>query len=183
MPGFFFPEQPGGTLADREGNPHDPKAAKPVLAEVPFVSLRNRFKELDDLPGSFLNLRDTLSNRLTKDAEREIPIRIEHDRRRLYVDGVLYRPTARCLAVLEFILRCHPKRKEFVGKVKTPQDIAAEAFLIWHANNSAKFSGFVLKDYSARTLTKDLSDLRKLLENAPWKPAKASFAQNPFRLE
>jgi len=183
MPGFFFPKQPGGTLRDRDGNLHDPKSATPMLAEVPFVSLRKRFKDLDDLPGSFLALRESLGTQLSNDAEREIPIRIEHDRRRLHVDGVLYRPTARCLAVLEFVLRSHFKGQTFIGDEKNPQDLAAEAFSKWHAKNAPKFSGFALKSYTARTLTKDLSDLRKLLENAPWKPAKASFVQNPFRLE
>jgi CRISPR-associated protein (TIGR02584 family) len=184
LPGFFFPSQPGGAILDRNGTPHSPKSANPLLAEVPFVSLRNRFKDLDDLPGSFLVLRDTIDNRLAKDAEREVPIRIEHDRRRFLLDGVPYRTKARTLAVLEFILRCHLKGQTFDMGPKAPQDLAAEAFVKWHERNAVRLTGVSLGDgFTARNLTRDLSDLRTLLKDAAWHPAERTFIQAPFRLD
>lgn len=183
LPNFFFPGQPGGPVTDRFGKKHPTSRAQPVLADVPFVPLRNRFKELDDLPGSFLSLREKLADTLARDAERPVPIVIDHARLRLTVDGRNYQPAARALAVLEFVLRCHEKGHTFAGEPVAPQELAAEAFVKWHAANSRRFPIFPsAKDFTARQLTRDLSDLRTLLRDAPWQPATRSFVQPPFKL-
>lgn len=180
---FFYPEQAVGPLMDREGRAHDPEAARVTLAEVPFVPLRNRFKELDELPGSFLSLRDTLAETLVRDRERAVPIEIDHARLRLTVDGKAYRATARCLCLLEFILRCAEKGETFMGHSQSPQDLAAEAFQSWHAMRAARFSQYPsAEEFTTRQLTRDLSDLRSLLKPAAWQPASRSFVQAPFEL-
>lgn len=182
--GFFFPGQPGGSILDRNGVAHEPESARPQMAEVPFVSLRNRFKDLDDLPGSFLTLRDTIDRQLTKDAEREVLIRIEHDRQRVIIDGTAHKIKPRALAVLEFVLRCHIKRQIFSVGSKAPQDLAAEAFVKWYQRNAKRLLGFDLTGgFSTRNFTHDLNYLRTSLKSSTWQPAKGSFVQAPFNLE
>lgn len=184
LPDFFFPGQPGGDLTDRDGNRHPTRKAKPILTEVPFVPLRNRFKELDDLPGSFLTLRDKLAASLARDAEREIPIRIEPARNRFQVDGRPYRANHLQLAVLEFILRAHLKKQSFAGHPRSPQEVAAEAFAKWAAKHTDRYPALNIDpSRGARLITHPLSELRTMLKNAPWQPAKGSFIQTPFRLE
>lgn len=184
LKGFFFPDQPGGQIMDSRGNYHNPKIAKPLLAEVPFVSLRNRFKELDDLPGSFLSLRAKLADALTKDANREIPIKIMHDNKSFMVDGYKFKANPLELAVLEFILRCHIKKSSFQHPTDSPQEVAADAFVKWVTKNKIRFPELkVDPKRGARLITHTLSSLRKKLENASWQPAKFSFMQAPFKLE
>jgi CRISPR-associated protein (TIGR02584 family) len=184
LPGFFFPGQPGGDLRDREENAHPPRKARLILASVPFVPLRNRFKELDDLPGSFLNLRDQLASRLSQDAEREVPIRIEPERKRFFVDGKAYRANHLQLAVLEFILRAHGKKQSFAHASLSPQELAANAFAKWVSTHADRYPGLVIDpSRGARLITHPLSELRTQLRHAAWQPAKGSFLQAPFRLE
>jgi hypothetical protein len=151
---------------------------------VPFVSLRNRFKDLDDLPGSFLSLREQWSHRLKNDAEREVPIRIEPERKRFLVDGKTYRANHLQLAVLGFILRSHLKRQSFSGHPSSPQEVAADAFTKWAAKHADRYPDLhVDPSRGARLITHPLSELRTMLKNAAWQPAKGSFLQAPFRLE
>ena len=186
LPGFFFPGQPGGELADRSGKLYSPSKAKPILADVPCVPLRNRVKELNDLPGSFMDLRNRLADALTRDTQREVPIRIDIEKKCFFVDGKSYKANVLQLAVLEFILRAHLKKHTFVdptGKIPT-QNVAADAFLKWAASHIDHFPGIKLdKDRGVRIITQPLSEIRKKLANAPWKPAERSFIQAPFRLE
>jgi CRISPR-associated protein (TIGR02584 family) len=184
MPGFFFPGQPGGEVIDSTGKSHPARKANPVLTDVPFVPLRNRFKELDDLPGSFLTLRDRLAASLTRDAEREVPIRIEPERKRFLVDGKPHRANHLQLAVLEFILRAHLKKQSFADKSKSPQEVAAETFAKWAAKHADRYPDLNIdSSRGARLITHTLSELRTLLKQSAWQPAKASFVQPPFRLE
>jgi CRISPR-associated protein (TIGR02584 family) len=185
LPGFFYPAQPHCPLHDvRSGCVREAAQAEITLAEVPFVPLRNRFKELDDLPGSFLALRDTLSQQLTMDAEREVAIRIEPLKKRFLIDGKPYKAQPRTLAVLDFILRSHLKGETYSQAKTSPQDLAADAFVRWSIKNQDRYPGLTIsKDFNARMLTRVLSELRGELKEAPWKPADRSFVQAPFRLE
>lgn len=185
LPGFFFPDQPAFPLHHtRTGCAHLAADAEIHLAELPFVPLRNRFRELDELPGSFLGLRDKLAATLANDAEREVPIRLEPERGRFFVDGSPYRANLLQIAVLEFILRCQIKKQQFNDQAKAPQEAAAEAFVKWLAKHSDRYPGLKLDlQRGARLITHPLSELRTKLKNASWQPSKGSFVQAPFRLE
>lgn len=184
LPGFFFPGQPGGSIKDRNGKAWSTKAAKPLLAEVPFVPLRNRFRELDDLPGSFLGLRDAIANRLEQDRNREIPIRIDPDHGRAVIDDKPYTLKPRLLALLEFILVSHEQGKFFTDGPLASQDQAAEEFKNWWKAHAKRFpTPRVGQEITAATIRKWLSEIRKALADASWKPAERSFHQAPFRLE
>lgn len=179
LTGFFFPNQPGNPLVDLQGRAFDSADARLALADVPFISLRSRFKELDELPASFLSLRDAMSQRLARDANRPIPIAIKHQAGRFSVDGVAYRARPKAIALLEFMLRCHLKKQN-------PQDQtqAAAAFIKWYQKNASRLGAFSHPEqFDAGDVRRELNHLRTLLKNAAWKPAKSSFYQEPFTLE
>jgi CRISPR-associated protein (TIGR02584 family) len=186
LPGFFFPGQPGQPLVSCfDARAFDPADARLHLADVPFVPLRNRFKQLDDLPGSFLTLRDELTARLRHDAGRPAVIHISHRQQLLSIDGATFRCGPRPLAVLEFILRCDEKRQTFEGDGKTaPYQLAAESFVKWRMRHKTRLQSAVFRrDFTARELTKDLNHLRTILRTARWQPATNGFVQPPFLLE
>ena len=186
LPGFFYPQQPEQALLDRAGCAHEASDARLHLTDIPFVPLRNRFQELDELPGSFLSLRDRLSSALLQDAERQVPIRIDIEKKCFFVDGNCYKANVLQLAVLEFILKSHQKKHTFVdpaGKTAS-QNIAAEAFVKWATMHVNRFPGITLdQTRGARIIAQPLSEIRKTLAGAAWKPAERSFIQAPFRLE
>lgn len=178
LPGFFFPGQPGGDVIDRDGKPHPTRKAKPILTEVPFVPLRNRFRELDDLPGSFLALRDELNERLVKDAERQVPIRIDHQQGFLTVDGRRYKLRARALAILHFILKCNERKS-----IPPDQNVAADSFNVWFKKHQAELGHFGATSISEGDIRRELNFVRDRLKSASWKPAVRTLVQAPFRLE
>jgi hypothetical protein len=165
-------------LLDRDRVPHPPAKAKVSLADVPFVPLRNRFRELDDMPGNFEGLRKKFSRALQRDAEREIPIGIDHGSGLLTIDGTPMKCRPKILAILEFVLLCNRKKS-----VPPDGKIAAEAFLKWHATNAARLGRFSVDKFDASDITHELSELRGRLKNHTWQPAKGTFRQAPFRLE
>lgn len=178
LPGFFFPNQPGGTLEDRGGKAHDPANADPLLAEVPFVPLRNRFKQLDDLPGSFLTLRDALSERLAQDAERLVPILIDHHRGRLTVDGNSHKARHRALAILHFILKCNER-----ASVPPDQNVAADSFNTWFQRHRGELGNIGTTAIAVEDIRRELNYLRDLLKRDSWMPASRTLVQAPFCLE
>ena len=179
LPGFFFPHQPGNPLLDRQFRAFDPADARLYLTDVPFVPLRNRFKDLNDLPSSFHRLRDDLCQRLSRDADRPAAIMINHLAGRFSVDGHSYRVRPKAAALLEFILRCHLKKQ-----VPADQNQAAAAFVKWHAKNAPRL-GLINnpEKFDASDVRRELNHLRTVLKNATWQPAKSSFRQAPFTLE
>jgi CRISPR-associated protein (TIGR02584 family) len=178
LPGFFYPAQPQCPLHDtRSGRVYEATQAEITLAEVPFVPLRNRFKELDDLPGSFLTLRDTLSQRLKQDAEREIPIRIDHLRGLLEIDGKPHTVRARALAILHFILERNQS-----GSVPTDQVTAAAEFTTWFTARRETLGHIDSPRFEDSDIRRELNHLRDILRDAPWQPARRTLVQAPFQL-
>lgn len=178
LPGFFYPTQPMCPLHDvRSGRAYEATQAEITLADVPFVPLRNRFKELDELPGSFLTLRDNLSQRLKQDAEREIPIRIDHLRGVLEIDGVSHKVRARALAVLQFVLEVNG-----TGKIPIDQKSAAVEFNLWFGTHRAQLGHIGDPRFDESDFRRELNHLRAVLKSAPWQPAKRKLLQAPFRL-
>ncbi|MBI4657919.1 MAG: TIGR02584 family CRISPR-associated protein [Verrucomicrobia bacterium] len=67
--GFFFPKQPVQELtAGRDKQPVRASDARIDLADIPFVPLINRFRDLGEVPGGFMGLVRTISNWLKRDA-------------------------------------------------------------------------------------------------------------------
>lgn len=179
LPGFFFPGQPECPLHDtRSGRAHLAADAEVTLAEVPFVPLRNRFKELDDLPGSFLGLRDRLSARLKQDAEREIPIRIDHTRGLLEIDGKRQPVRARTLAILHFVLEANQ-----TGSIPPDQTSAAQEFGDWFLTHRDQLGHVENPRFDESDFRRELNYLRDILKDAPWQPARRPLVQAPFHLE
>jgi hypothetical protein len=178
LPGFFYPGQPDCPLHDlRSGKAHLAADALITLAAVPFVPLRNRFKDLDDLPASFLAFRDSVSLRLKHDADREIPIRIDHARGILEIDGEARTVRARALAILQFILE-----RNMAGNIPTDQAAAAEAFAIWFADRRDSLGHIDSPRFDDSDIRRELNHLRDVLKHAPWQPARRTLVQAPFRL-
>ncbi len=178
LPGFFFPGQPDCPLHDtRSGKVHLAADAEIMLAEVPFVPLRNRFKELDDLPGSFLALRAELSEQLKLDAGRLVPLEVDRRRGELAVDGRRYKVRPRALAILLFILESN--RDE---NIPIDQTSAADAFTAWFAQNRSAFAHLDETKFASDDIRRELDYLRGILKAAAWTPAKRTLLQAPFDL-
>lgn len=178
LPDFFYPAQISSPLLARDGRAFEAEDARLHLADVPFVPLRNRFKELDDLPGSFLNLRDELSNRLRHDAERPVPIRIDHKRGILEVDGKSYGIRARALIVLQFLLDANLR-----GNVPQDQVSAGEQLSVWFACHRTKLGHINSPDLDNSDIRRELNHLRGILKGSTWQPALRTLMLPPFSCE
>jgi len=169
-------------VADRAGRAYATGRVKVRLAELPFVPLRNRFRELDALPGSFLDLRREMGNILQEDAERPvIEIVVDHKQGALAVAGHRYRVRPRALAVLEFVLRSNLDRNIPLGQAE-----AAEEFGKWYQAHRERLGAFdASSGFTEDDIKRELSHVRTMLRNAhaPWMPATRTLRQAPFRLE
>lgn len=178
LPGFFFPGQPGGKLKDRGGKPHDPAKPRVLLADVPFVPLRNRFKELDDLPGSFHGVRREFSRQLKADAARPAVIEIEHKLRggRLTIDGVCVAMRQKALTILHFLLDRQQKGKPFIDQLD-----AEERFEDWKRGRTEMIWKGTLDQEGIRH---ELNHLRTVLskQRVSWTIPRRSLEFPPFRL-
>ncbi len=180
LPGFLFPDQPGGALAARDGSLHAPAEARITLADVPFVPLRNRFHDLGEMPGDFATLVARCSRQIEADAARPIPLRIDHLRGTLEVDGQsLTGVRARALAILHFLLEANQK-----GQIPKDQPEAAELFRTWHAAQPRLTGHFANPgSITEDDFRRELNHLRELLRHHAWQPAKRTLVQPPFHLE
>ena len=177
MPGFFFPTQPGAALMDREGKAHPPAKAKVNLADVPFVPLRNRFKDLDDMPGSFDGLRRKFSRELKADAERPRLIEISYRQKCLWVDDQPFKQPIKVLAVLHFLL---DRQKQGLTPVDQPE--AAERMTEW-----LKKADFIPLMHRPKSMDADgirhsLNDLRTALKPQAWSIPARSLTAPAFTL-
>ncbi|MEI6715606.1 MAG: CRISPR-associated ring nuclease Csm6 [Verrucomicrobiota bacterium] len=162
MPGFFFPSQPGPSLTDRSGQLHAPSNATIHLADVPFVPLRNRFKELNQMPGSFAGLIQTFSTALQIDA-RPVAISLDYAAKRLSVDGRPLTTSRPVLLLVQFLLESRKK-----GRVFRDQPDAGKALLEWMEKGHPKkversLIPTVDKKDPEDFIRKKLSELRTLL--------------------
>ncbi len=179
LSGFFFPGQPGGPLLDRAGAAYAPDKVRVALADVPFVPLRNRFRDLDDLPGSFEGLRRELTIHLTRDAERpaEIVIRYRSSSEGvLNVDGIEWRLRIKALVILHFLLERQAAGEIFPGQIE-----AANAFPDWAAHRSPKVGALTIDPDAIRH---ELSYIRTRLRrrHSPWIPPVRSLDFPAFHL-
>ncbi len=179
LPGFYFPGQSACPIHHpASGRSYLASDAQISLADMPFVPLRNRFQDLDDLPASFLALRQRWSDQLRTDAERPVPIRIDHQRERIEVEGREFQVRPRALAVLHFILKCNER-----DAVPPDQATAAEAYCKAIAHDPSKFGQPGIHELGPEDFRRELNHLRSILRSAGWQPAVRTLRQAPFRLE
>lgn len=177
MPGFYFPAQPGPALKDREGKEHPPAKASIQLADVPFVPLRNRFKELDNMPGGFDGLRQRFSRELKEDAARPRLIEISYRRKMLWLDDKPAPMRVKALAVLHFLATAQAENK-------TPEDqtAAAEAMTTWLAQADFIPLGQRPKNLVADDIRHELNHLRTSLQKLGFEIAKRALHLPPHTL-
>jgi CRISPR-associated protein (TIGR02584 family) len=177
MPGFFFPDQPGPALKDREGKEHAPAQARVQLADVPFVPLRNRFDDLREIPGSFSGMVRKWSKTLKADAARPVLIEISYRKKTLWVDDQPVKLAIKVLAVLNFLLD-----QQNLGQTPVDQPEAAEHMIHW-----LKKADFIPlmhrpKTMDAEGIRHSLNDLRTALKSQPWSIPARSLSAPPFTL-
>jgi len=157
----------------------DPTGVRVCLADVPFVPLRNRFRELEDLPGSFAGLRREFGRQLDRDAERPALVEIAYRSPAegvLSVDGRRLRVRPKALAILHFLLE-----RQRAGVVYPGQIEAAEAFPEWAA---ARGGDLAALEVDADVFRHELSHLRTRLrqDRCGWLPPVRSLDFPPFEL-
>ncbi len=104
LPDFYFPAQPGGPLAGRNGEKHPPSGAAIELAEVPFVPLRNLFiRELGRRAGTFSRLVEECREQVRRAAGENIQLSIFRSRPDIDVNGTPLRLSAREHLLLLFL--------------------------------------------------------------------------------
>jgi hypothetical protein len=134
------------------------------LADVPFVPLRNRFKELNQMPGTFEGLIRSFSNALKADVP--CGVRLDYAGKRMEVDGRWIDCPRSVLFVAHFLWSIRQQ-----GVRLRDQKEAGSELLLWmeHGNPKgvdAKFLPPVDEREPAEYIRKKLSDLRRLLEKA-----------------
>jgi CRISPR-associated protein (TIGR02584 family) len=181
MPGFYFPEQPGPPLKDREGRLHPAAKAVVQLADLPFVPLRNRFEETRDLPGSFGGLVRRFSRTMREDAARPRLIEINYRQKRLLVDSQPIKMRVKALAVLHCLLWMQDN-----GITPTDQTQIAEGMIIWlkKTTDIPLVLKPAAKDITTDTIRHELSELRTALKKAgaSWQIPTRSLSLPPFNL-
>lgn len=103
---FYFPGQPGGSLQDRQGQPHGPETAQVDLADVTFVPLRNLFiRELGQPAGTFRALVQVCCNNVRRNSGEHLRLEIDAARPETVVNGTLLPLAPREHLVLLFFAR------------------------------------------------------------------------------
>jgi CRISPR-associated protein (TIGR02584 family) len=177
MPGFYFPDQPGAALKDREGKEHAPTKAQVQLADVPFVPLRNRFKDIADMPGSFSGMVKKFSSDMKRDAERPHRIEISYRKKCLWVDESPITMRVKALAVLHFLLWMQER-----GIDAKDQPQAAEGMSAWLKKADFIPLGIKPESITEAEIRHELSHLRTSLEPKGYEVPKRSLVFPPFTL-
>jgi CRISPR-associated protein (TIGR02584 family) len=176
--GFFFPGQPGGPVADREGKRFDPKAARVQLADVPFVPLRNRFADLREMPGSFSGLVRRCSQQMKADAARPVRIEISYRKRCLWVDEKPVKMRPKALALLHFLAWMTKKGLPLTSS----QNELAKGMNQWLAKQKAIPLGLRPAPFEDDSFRHELSHLRVTMRKAgaAWTIPDRSLELAPF---
>ncbi len=178
-PGFFFPGQLAHKLKKFDGKTVSVADAVIELADVPFVPLRNRFKELGDLPGNFNALVVRYSRALKQDANRKANVKLALDFKSVEVDGqkAVLRPRS-CL-VLAFLMELNERPPLPRGQLEASEPF--NTFLAVRACPEAK----TWKAAGPDDLKRELSEIRKVFKSKgiSWGPGmrSASLKLPPFK--
>ncbi len=206
LPDFFFPSQPGGPLEWRApagtgesiitktGRAVKPPSVKTVavapakaelmLTDVPFVPLRNRFKDLGYTPGTFRGLVQRCSQQIKADAARPPVLEIRYgqngqDHDSLAVDGIQIPVRRKAMLLLHFLLETHKNQ----DLSKLTQNELADAMNAWMA--ASRHPTLLSTAMEEQDFRHELSYLRKKLQqyNACWRMPKRLLRLDPFILQ
>lgn len=167
--GFFYPEQPVRLLeafdpATKKTYPVTAIDAVIDLADVPFVPLRNGFKELNEKSLRFGGLVDRYSNELKRSLERKPRLSLNADSGEIEIEGVEIKLTGRELLVATFFyLRAKQGKSRFQNT-----KAAIPSYLRFVAEWREKFPNHravvrIQQGSTSDDLTKGLSSFRKKL--------------------
>jgi len=164
---FWFPAQPGGSLSLSDGSPLDPTTAEVLLAEVPFVPLRNLFqRDLGQPAGSFRRLVDTCSSNVRRTAGENLRLEISSHRTEAVVNGRRIELSPREHLVLLFLAQRAKSAKTILSaydeaiveleEFRTALRAAAppDNWSDWRHSDS------LARSFDTRELTRVVSDLR-----------------------
>jgi CRISPR-associated protein (TIGR02584 family) len=88
-PKFYFPEQPQNGLTTPHNKLVHAKDAKIVLADLPFVPIRNLFKkELGKPPGGFMTLVNRWNDEIRQRAAADLKLVVHKSRPAIEVNGI-----------------------------------------------------------------------------------------------
>lgn len=168
LPGFLFPGQPGGPLADREGRTHDPADARIELADVPFVPLRNLFpRQLGRKVGTFSRLVDSCREQVRHAVGENLRLTLETTRPEIDVDGHRLKLAPREHLVLLFLAtRVRQEEPPFPA-----QKDALEALEVFRSDLVRAAPGADFSDW------RHLDSLRVHLDDADVRKALSSLRQ------
>lgn len=207
--GFFFPGQPVQELsAGKEQQPVRANQAQIDLADIPFVPLINRFRDLGELPGGFMGLVRTISDCLKRDASPMSTAAVRFDRANcsVVVNDLTCRIEGRnALDVLRFLFEANQRgwvnddnARDFIAAAelfKASRGLQPNVGLINHGPTKklaerihSKYTGAPAESWvtsiDSHKISTALSTLRSFLrhQHSPWKPADRSWRLPPFRL-
>lgn len=165
-PSFFFPGQPVRTLKKGDGKTVRATDAVIELADLPFVPLRNRFRDIGEFPGNFTAMAARYSEALKLDASRKTTVRIAEDFKSVEVDGTRVGLRTRSCLALAFLMELneHPP-------LPADQKAAIEPFIAFLARQSCPEA----KTWSVTDegdLKRELSEIRNVFDSHHilWKP-------------
>ena len=200
-PRFYFPTQASQSLVLPDGTPAQAARARIELADLPFVPLRNRFRELEHLPGSFVGVVRHFSQALRELAGHCPEIEFLDARNALRVGSHLVSLDGnRALLVLRFLCEASAEVWEF-----RDQQEAAELFKAWNGyapdtthvdkrhqalvadlqrRRAAKPGPDWTKATTSDDIKRPLNQLRTHLKNqgSPWVPERRTLRLPPFRM-
>lgn len=113
-PRFYYPEQPARQLEVAGGGRVRAADARIELADVLFVPIRNRFREVAEVPESFSGLVARYTKRLKQEGGRKVVVSLENGSVR--VDGTTVPIRKRALLVLRFLIAIQDKVGEMGQK-------------------------------------------------------------------
>jgi len=175
QPGFFFPGQPA-ILRTQEGKPVRLSRTPVTLSDIPFVPLRNRFRELENVPGTYLKMVQLYSRGLKHDVETPVQLQMDAAASTVVVDGISVVLRRRAYYTLEFLTGMNQT------VVPVPRQLEAiepfRDFLARHPEQDAvKWSGNVSVD----DLKRELNYIRTVCsrKGLTWQPG---LRQNSLKL-
>lgn len=172
---FYFPGQPGGALADRNGQTHEPGQAQVELADVPFVALRNLFvSELNRKAGTFSRLVAFCRANVRQRAAEGLKLTIDSGRPEMEVNGTRVKLAPLEHLLLLFLARRAKQNEPAFGAYKDAVDalnsfrtemlgaVPRKDFSNWQHSDSLQ------SQWDDRAITKASADLRgKLRGHGP----------------
>jgi len=175
-PKFYYPAQSEKLLTDSNGKTHKPVQAKIELADIPFVPLRNAFRDLGAMPGTFASLVQRYTKDLRKTSTGPAEITLDIEGHRIIVDDVEIPASNQELWVLDYLLTAHETKSVPIGQQECADPLAE--FLTTHPNPKAR-AWNVDADKIKRSLSVIRGKLRK--KGSHWNIPERSIKLPPFK--